>query len=61
MRAILTNERGSVMSVVVLGTLVICGMAGLAIDGARGYVTWADAGRKCRRVVGRSRVEARRE
>ena len=45
MRAILTNERGSVLAMVALATVVICGMAGLAIDGARGYATRAELSR----------------
>jgi Mg-chelatase subunit ChlD len=45
MRAILKNERGSVLAMVALSTVVICGMAGLAIDGARGYVTRAELSR----------------
>ncbi|MGH7559180.1 MAG: pilus assembly protein TadG-related protein, partial [Gemmatimonadota bacterium] len=39
------NERGSVLALVALSTVVICGMAGLAIDGARGYVTRAELSR----------------
>ncbi|MGH7587673.1 MAG: pilus assembly protein TadG-related protein [Gemmatimonadota bacterium] len=45
MYAILRNERGSLLAMVALSTVVICGMAGLAIDGARGYVARAELSR----------------